>query len=158
MYRTLLLAYEGTLDGRRALREGALVARMSGARVVLLAVVEFDPALVGFSGGVYIPSSDGTAEAREILAEGSERLTRLGLAHEVRLERGAPVERITEVAKEVGADLVVVGHHRQGAVSRWLLGSVTSALSDTLECSLLVARREVSDIELYGPPAGKAVG
>ena len=39
MYQRVLLAYDGTREGRSALREGAMVARRFGSRVFLLCVV-----------------------------------------------------------------------------------------------------------------------
>jgi nucleotide-binding universal stress UspA family protein len=36
MYRRILLAYDGSVGGRTALREGALLARQCGAEVFLL--------------------------------------------------------------------------------------------------------------------------
>ena len=40
MYRTIVLAYDGSTEGRLALREGARLAQICGAEVVLLAVVD----------------------------------------------------------------------------------------------------------------------
>lgn len=150
MYDTILLAYDGSVEGRLALREGAKLAQICGAHVVLLAVVEpVADYAVGEAGAVYIPP-DRTEEVRAILDDGMARLTRMGFAPQSRLESGQPTDRICAVAEEVGADLVVVGHHQQGAMARWLLGSVTAALSDKLKCSLLVARLELSDDQLFG--------
>jgi nucleotide-binding universal stress UspA family protein len=152
MYKHILLAYDGTREGRLALREGARLAQLCAAQVTLMAVI--DPAIgMALSAdpvGVYIPP-DQTATFQKTLDEGAERLTRMGLSHHARLERGQPAERIAAVAKEIAADLVVVGHQRQGVLSRWLVGSVTSDLTDALECSLLVARMEISDEVLFGP-------
>jgi len=148
-----LLAYDGSLEGRLALREGAKLAQVCGARVVLLAVVEHSAEVfAGDASTVYI-GPDVTDQVRQILDEGAARLDRMGLAHETRLEAGLAAERITSVAHEIGADLVVVGHHKQGAMARWLLGSVTASLSDSLNCSLLVARLEISDEALLGQAA-----
>ncbi|MDP3265084.1 MAG: universal stress protein [Tabrizicola sp.] len=150
MYRTILLAYDGSLEGRLALREGARLAQVCGARVVLMAIVEpSSEFFVGGVGGVYIPP-DRTEEVQKILDEGLARLNGMGLVPEGRLERGEPTERISKIALDVSADLVVVGHHKQGAMARWLKGSVTASLSDTLNCSLLVARLEISDEVLFG--------
>jgi nucleotide-binding universal stress UspA family protein len=150
MYRTILLAYDGSREGRLALREGALIARIVGAHVVLLAVVDpsdgFFP-LVDAS-GAYMPP-EPKVDARKILEEGAERLTRMGLPHQARLETGHPPDRIIAVAEEIAADLVVIGHHPQGMLSRWLMGSVAAALSDGLRCSLLIARQEISDETLF---------
>lgn len=149
MYRTIVLAYDGSLEGRLALREGARLAQICHARVVLVAVVEPIPEIyTGDFGAVYVPSHN-TEDFQKILDEGVARLKRMDLVPEARLEKGQPIERITSIAQEVGADLVVVGHHKQGALARWLKGSVTTSLSDTLSCSLLVARLEISDDALF---------
>ena len=42
MYKRILLAYDGSVEGRTALREGALLARQCGAEVFLLSVVAED--------------------------------------------------------------------------------------------------------------------
>lgn len=154
MYRTILLAYDGSLEGRLALREGARLAQICSSRVVLLAVVDPVDALLPMAGiaGVYVEpvQQDRAEDFQKILDEGFERLTRMGLSPETRLEKGDPAERITATAKDVGADLVVVGHHKRGMVARWLIGSVAATLSDNLECSLLVARHEISEDVLFG--------
>ena len=149
MYRTIVLAYDGSLEGRLALREGARLAQLCQARVVLVAVVEVGPEVYASDFGTIYASTDRSPEVQKILDEGLERLKRMGLSPEARLERGAPAERITSVAKEVAADLVVVGHHKQGVLARWLNGSVTTDLSNMLACSLLVARLEVPDDVLF---------
>jgi nucleotide-binding universal stress UspA family protein len=158
MYRTILLAYDGSLEGRLALREGARLAQVCGARVVLMAVVEPTPEfVVGDVSAVYIPP-DRTDDVQKILDEGLARLIRMGLVPEARLERGQPTDRIISVAQDIAADLVVVGHHKQGAMARWLRGSVTASLSDRLNCSLLVARLEISDDALFGGTAPQSSG
>jgi nucleotide-binding universal stress UspA family protein len=126
------------------------MARILGARVVLLAVVDpsdgFFP--MADASGVYM-LPDPNVDFRKILEEGTERLARMGLPHQARLETGHPPDRIIAVADEIAADLVVIGHHPQGMLSRWLMGSVASALSDGLHCSLLIARQEISDDVLF---------
>lgn len=150
MYHHILLAYDGTLEGRLALREGALLAQISGAQVTLLAVVDpgYGLGLALDPIGAYIPP-DQTDSFQKVLEEGTARLTRMGLSHQARLEHGQPVERITAVAKEISADLVVVGHRRQGVVAGWFLGSVTADLTNSLTCSLLVGRKEIADEALF---------
>lgn len=69
MYRTTVLAYDGSLEGRLALFEGARLAQICQARVVLVAVVE--PATevyTGDIGAVYIPN-DKTEDFQKILDE-----------------------------------------------------------------------------------------
>jgi nucleotide-binding universal stress UspA family protein len=150
MYRNILLAYDGTLEGRVALREGALLAKKCGAKVVLLAIIDSaaQVSVVADAGIAYVPRYQ-PEEFREVLDEGVARLTRMGLDHTALLRSGDPVTCIVEVANEVGADLVVIGHHKQGAIARWLIGSVTASLIDRLNCSLLMGRLEVSEEALF---------
>ncbi len=157
MYRTIVLAYDGSLEGRLALREGARFAQICKARVILVAIVEVASELYASDFGAIYAPPDKTMDVQNILDEGMERLKRMGLTPEARLERGAPSDRITSVAKEVVADLVVVGHHKQGALARWLKGSVTTELSNSLTCSLLVARLDVSDEVLFSASADSAI-
>ena len=155
MYRNILLAYDGTLEGRGALREGALLAKQCEAKVVLLAVVDTAAhASVAADASVAFVPLYRTEDFQKILDEGTARLTRLGLAHTALLRAGDPVTCIVDVANEVGADLVVVGHHKQGALARWLIGSVTASLIDRLNCSLLTGRLEVSEEALFGTSVG----
>lgn len=149
MYRTIVLAYDGSTEGRLALREGARLARICRANVLLLAVVDMT---IGVSmAGTAIPYAPpyDIDYYRGILDEGLARLRRMRLSADARLETGEPADRIIAVAKDVGADLVVVGHHRYGMVRRWLNPSVTATLADRLQCSLLAAKYEISDDELF---------
>lgn len=150
MYRTILLAYDGTREGRLALREGAMLAKILHAEVVLLAVVE--PAFTTVAvdvGMTYVPS-DQRAEHQKVLDEGSERLTRLGLAYRTVLQTGDPATCIASVAKECKADLVVVGHRKSGRLARWLHEPVTASLIELLDCSVLSGKMEITDEVLFG--------
>ena len=59
MYRKVLLAYDGSIEGRRALREGAKLAQLCGAEVFLLAVVETASSVASLEGGVMISMEPG---------------------------------------------------------------------------------------------------
>jgi nucleotide-binding universal stress UspA family protein len=144
MYKKVLLAYDGSVEGRRALREGAKLAQFCGAEVFLLAVVEpsFGATL---EGGVMIPMDEQIAPYKAILAEGVERLKAMGFSPTARLGMGSAGEEIAGVAEEIGANLVVVGHRQTGPLARWWFGSVGSYLIKHLDCSVLVAQTEISD-------------
>lgn len=149
MYRTILLAYDGTREGRLALREGALLARHFQSQVVLLAVVEPSFMPVAMDAGIGYVADDQRDEYQAVLAEGSARLEKLGLVHRTILRMGDPASCITEVAGETAADLVVIGHHKSGRLARWLHEPVTAALIEQLECSVLSAHMEITDDALF---------
>src|SRR5476649_164325 len=51
MYKKVLLAYDGSIEGRLALREGAKLAQLCHSDVFLLAVVGFSSSSVAMEGG-----------------------------------------------------------------------------------------------------------
>ena len=146
MYRKVLLAYDGSIEGRRALREGANLAQLCRAEVFLLAVVELSSIVIP-DAGLAVPMDEQTATYEAILAEGVERLKALGFSPTSRLETGDAGQKIAEFAEEIGAHLVVVGHRPLGPLARWWFGSVGSYLVKRLRCSVLVAQTEISDDE-----------
>ena len=159
MYKKVLLAYDGSIEGRRALREGAKLAQFCGAEVFLLAVVETAPALATLEGGVAISMDEQIAAYKAILAEGVERLKAMGFTATARLGMGSAELEIAGVAQEIGANLVVVGHRPTGPLARWWFGSVGTYLIDHVRCSVLVAQTEISDdqfAQLLTTPAAKA--
>jgi nucleotide-binding universal stress UspA family protein len=61
--------------------------------------------------------------------------------------KGNPDEQIVELAREWGADLIVVGSHGRGFWGR-LIGSVSDAVVHHAPCSVLVVRpRQTNDAE-----------
>jgi membrane fusion protein (multidrug efflux system) len=147
LYRRILLAYDGSLEGRTALREGALLARRYGAQVFVLSVIS-ETAGTSLGEGV---GGAGIAQQRQeyerLLAEGTARLNAFGMRAVSKLALGEPAREIALYSEQVGADLVVVGHRRQSALGRWWSGATGAYLSDHIPCSLLVCKSPMSDEE-----------
>jgi len=53
---------------------------------------------------------------------------------------GDPIEKILETAREIDADLIVVGSHGKSGWKRMLLGSVSDGVLHHAHCSVLIAR------------------
>ena len=145
MYKRILLAYDGSVEGRTALREGALLARQCRAEVFLLSVLADSGMLLMSEVALAGASVHMEDSFKEILDEGVARLRRLGFDPVAEMVRGQPAEEIGNFARKVGADLIVVGHRRQSAFDRWWSGPKGAYLMDYTDCSLLVARNAVSD-------------
>ena len=140
MYRKILLTYDGTIEGRCALREGAEVARTFGAQTHLLAVIAAMPSLA--SPETALPQIDFDQEEqvhRAILNEGVQILRDSGLTTEGHMAYGDPVDQISAHAAQLAVDLIVVGHRNRGRLERWWTGSVGRSLLDHTQCSVLVA-------------------
>jgi len=147
MYEKILLAYDGTLEGAVALREGAILAKQCGAAVFLLSVAP-DSAGVQMAEGIQCGAmASHASHYREVLERGIERLTRLGLQPVGRLAVGDPAKAIAAFVRETGADLVVVGHQKRNILERWWSGPTGAYICDFIGCTLLIARNAVSDEE-----------
>ena len=156
MYKKVLLAYDGSIEGRRALREGARIAQFCNAEVFLLAVVEVSAGTGTIEGGLAIPITEQVEIYKKILDEGVERLKAMGFSPTARLGMGEAGREIAGVAEEIDANLVVVGHRPDGPLARWF-GSVGTYLVKHLRCSVLVAQTEIGDEEFARLLTGSAV-
>lgn len=58
------------------------------------------------------------------------------------LVEGIVAEEILRCAATWKADLILVGSHGRAGLQRFLLGSVSQAVSTNAECSVLIARRK----------------
>ena len=139
MYRCVLLCYDGSAEGRRALREGARVALAVGARAHLLAICKSLLANTTPEGltPALMECQEGTA--RVLLDEGVQKLRELGVQAEGALVYGDPIVEIPRVARELRADLIVIGHRARGRLARWWSDSDEQVLLDRISCSILVA-------------------
>lgn len=136
----VLLAYDGSEQGRVALKR-ALPLLTDGVEVHLLAVVPLTSAVAAAEGFYTEAMYEAERErVQAILDEGVRLLGECGVDARGHLRAGQPVHQISELTKQLGIDLVVVGHHRRGPLQRWWQGSVGASLLDRLECSLLVAQ------------------
>jgi nucleotide-binding universal stress UspA family protein len=141
MYKRILLAYDGSDAGQRALLDCQDLAQWSGSELSLIAVMPSAMSFVGLEGGVY----DIELEEREkkkyraVLDEGLKRLADAGYSARGELVAGEAIDEITRYARKMEADLVVVGHkHLDSWAARWWRGSISGALIEHAPCSVLV--------------------
>lgn len=140
-YQKILLAYNGSEDGKRALVECGELANFLGAETHLLAVASMPPSLFLTEG--FVPEElleEEKKRTQAVLDEGIRALRDKGFNATGHLAVGEPVEEICRLAKELGCDLIVVGHNQNTSfAARWWKGSVGASLIDYAPCSLLIA-------------------
>lgn len=135
--KTIVLGYDDSEPAQRALERTVELARAFGARVVATSVVTLMPP--GPRGGGIDPL-DSPSEHREELARAKERLTAAGVEAELVPAVGDPADAIVEVAKEHGADLIVVGSRGLGFLERLLGQSVSESVAHQAPCDVLIVR------------------
>ena len=140
MYKCILLAYDGSEAGQRALLESKELAQWSHATVWLAAVMPSPANLAGYDGSIYVPEIAERDKERfqSILEDGLKRMAEAGFQAQGQLLTGETVHEITQYARQVQADLIVVGHkHLDSWAARWWRGSVSGALIEHAPCSVL---------------------
>jgi nucleotide-binding universal stress UspA family protein len=139
-YKKILLCYDGTREGRKALRCGADLALDLKAETHLLSVVDMRTSIAQSAGLLTDVACVRFEEAaREILQEGVDWLTERGVVAQGHFAFGHPIDEITRFANDLKADLVVVGHRARSGLSRWWMGAGNTLLLDRVSCSILVA-------------------
>ena len=141
MYQKILLAYDGSEAGQKALLDCRELAQWSQADLYLIAVSPLPVPPIGMEGGFFDRGVEEPYQQqyKDILEDGMRRLRESG--HKVTGEVlvGDQVDEIVDYAKKISADLIVVGHkHLEGWAARWWRGSLSPALIEHAACSVLV--------------------
>jgi nucleotide-binding universal stress UspA family protein len=139
MFEKILMAYNGSREGKTALLQCCEIASFTKAETHLLAVAGMPSSMFLTEG--FLPEElleEEKKRAQEVLDEGVAQLRDRGYAVTGHLAVGEPVEEICRLASEIGAGLIVVGHQRRG-IARWWHGSVGKMLLDHSPCSVFIA-------------------
>ena len=141
MYKRILLAYDGSDAGQKALLDAQDLAQWSQSELFLIAVMPSAMSFVGLEGGVY----DMELEEREkkkhqaVLDDGLKRLADAGYAPRGEVLVGEAVDEITKYARKKEAHIVIECHkHLDSWAARWWRGSISGALIEHAPCSVLV--------------------
>jgi nucleotide-binding universal stress UspA family protein len=143
-----LLALDGSAESALGLETALSLTWPSGARLLVLSVLPADAQWYGgpwAAGVAFVPPKDlmdGLRTDRErLLADAAARLRRHGLDVATHLATGRAASIIVETAREIAADLMIVGARGHGAIEEAVLGSVSAEVVDRAPCAVLVARR-----------------
>ncbi|WP_339652639.1 universal stress protein [uncultured Maribacter sp.] len=147
----IVLAIDGSDFSKIAIDELAAMPLPSGTEVQILSVFE-SPVLatsgaVSMGGGLGNYYEDALSRAKKSTEEIVDRAVQVLKEKNPRLSittavvTGWPKNAILEEAEAFNADLIVVGSQGHGAVSRFLLGSVSQSVAMHAHCSVMIARK-----------------
>ena len=123
------------------------LARLAGAELTILHVLPSTVGLLSIDGG-YVPQDVWDSTYAALRAEASQETDRLvkqavdaGVRASVSIvDGGAADEQIVRAARDVKADLLVLGTHGRTGVAKLLLGSVAARVVATSPCPVLTVR------------------
>ena len=135
MFKTIVLALDGSDAAKKAIPVAAEIAEKEKAKIVIAHVVEF---IVGKATKEPIRADEKEIraeidrEAEELSARGID--TRVEVAENV---LGGPAHAIIEIADRNSGDMIVTGTRGYGAVAGAMLGSVAQRLLHSAKRPLL---------------------
>jgi nucleotide-binding universal stress UspA family protein len=141
MFKRVLLCYDGSEAGRRALKRGAELAILVGAQVYVLSIIP-----TGVAGAAVVASAAGHAclvdEAggyRQLLDESIDWLKARRVQAEGYLASGNIIEQIVAFSRRLGVDLIVLGHYPQPSGGFWWGSPQRVSLAERANCCVFVA-------------------
>jgi nucleotide-binding universal stress UspA family protein len=126
MFKTIVLATDGSDGAGKAERVAVELARQNGAKLVLAHIDERIAAkgdMPSVTPHEEETKSDVEAKAKSLSSEGVDASVEIGT-----VVLGGPGAAIVEIADRVGADLIVAGTRGRSSITGLLLGSVTHRL------------------------------
>ena len=141
MIEKILVAYDGTREGRAGLFQFTETIALKAAEIHLLAVVAIPTGALLSDGLVPDAVIDSEKQrSEEIAREGVQLLAERGYRATPHLAYGDPAQEIVRMAAELPAGLIVVGHKRHRSLAaRWWKSAVGVSLLEQSPCSILVA-------------------
>jgi nucleotide-binding universal stress UspA family protein len=140
VFASVLCAVDHSPLAGRVIRHAAGVAGACGARLTIMTATSGDGAKAGAELAALVGSVIPAGAA--YLQNPAVRAIHLGM--------GDPVDSIQQMAKDVGADLIVAGTKSRSKWSRWLLGSTSSALLAEAVCPTMLVPPGEIDIVTVG--------
>jgi len=147
VFERVLLCYDGSPAGRRALKRGAELALLVKAEVHVLSIIPElarDAVVAAVSAGT-VCLLDYEAEYSRSLEDSVALLKARGLKVQGTLTRGNTLDEIAVYAKRLSVDLIVVGHYPKAPGGRWWSGPERASLAERVNCCVFIAVNDPDD-------------
>jgi nucleotide-binding universal stress UspA family protein len=139
MFQRIIVGVDGSEGAGRALDRALELAELTGGTLHAVAVEEHLPAYAATVGEVDEELRFESSYFRRVEAEALRRAGARQVALTFEVVRGHAAEQLSRCARELGADLLVVGHAGHARL-RHLLGSTADRVVEHAPCPVLVVR------------------
>lgn len=144
-YQNILVPVDGSETSFAAVAKAAELAKAFGSKINVVQVLTLDP----YIAAEYITANQtndlierARASIVKTLEEAKQKFTEQGVEAETKLLEGQVIAReITNAAKELNADLIVIGSHGRTGLKKLFLGSVAQSILSEGTTPVLVVRQ-----------------
>jgi len=135
----ILVAIDGSQGGQNALSKALELAQVTGASVSAFAVAGPLPAYAATVGEVDEVKREKDSFFGAVAASAREQAEAAGVDFRIEVRAGHAAELITRYARDIDADLVVVGH-KGHFLSDYLLGSTADRVAHHAHCPVMIVK------------------
>ena len=150
--KKIMVCLDGSKHSEKALSQAIEIAKKFDSKIFLVHVVE--PTVVlstmqspadPYWGSISAPLIEHSLnkeqkQGNKILTKNSRILERAGVSFDIALLLGNPSEEILNFSRKKKVDFIVVGSLGKGMLSRVLLGSVSTSISQRSDCTVIIVR------------------
>lgn len=138
MYKSILLAADGSEHSFRAAEQALKLANHSAGKVVIVYVVSEDTSK---SEVLQSWNSAGVADKRkEKISKIEEEAKKKGINYEYKILRGEPGPAVVKYANENNMDIVVIGSRGLNTLQEMVLGSVSHKVAKRVNCPVMIVK------------------
>ena len=144
-YQNILVPVDGSETSFAAVAKAAELAKAFGSKITVVQVLTLDP----YIAAEYITANQtndlierARASIEKKKKEAKQKFTEQGVDAETKLLEGQVIAReITNAAKDLNADLIVIGSHGRTGLKKLFLGSVAQSILSEGTTPVLVVRQ-----------------
>ena len=144
-YQNILVPVDGSETSFAAVAKAAELAKAFGSKITVVQVLTLDP----YIAAEYITANQtndlierARASIVKTLEEAKQKFTEQGVEAETKLLEGQVIAReISNAAKELNADLIVIGSHGRTGLKKLFLGSVAQSILSEGTTPVLIVRQ-----------------
>ncbi len=139
--KNILVAFDGSMMGKEALRRAADIAGSHEAKLLVVSVIE--PPLAELSYAEQVSKEQTKAILTEVIEKEAEKS---GLEPIIFIEHGSAVETIMKYVEKSRADLLVLGSHGREKEGETHIGTTTLKLVQHTHIPVLVVKKQIDSL------------
>ncbi len=139
--RRILVCLDRSPFSEACLRYATLLSKVFGSAITLLHLMQSGQETAAMRSASTLDWEFARREATSYLERVQQEVAGATGQHvDTRLEQGYPAERIAAMARELHADLTIIGSHGERGWTSWNLGSTTQQVVAVARGSVMIAR------------------